>query len=118
MLTLALVISPISWTHYYLLLLIPLGLYMGGKLALPDDAATRVLFWSGYALTSLPVIMPAMQMDPEPPIGVWGELAARTIVSAWLFGALMMLACFARGMWLATISAADARGVGDQLRAA
>ena len=117
-LTLALVISPISWTHYYLLLLIPVGLYLGGRLGLPDDAATRLLFWSGYALTSLPVIMPAMQIDPEPPIGLWGELAARTIVSAWLFGALLMLAAFARGMWLATISAADARGVGDQLRAA
>ena len=117
-LTLALVISPVSWTHYYLLLLIPLALYMGGRLPLPDDAATRVLFWSGYALTSLPVIMPEMQMEPEPPIGVWGELAARTIVSAWLFGALMILACFARGMWLATKSAADARGVSDRLRAA
>jgi alpha-1,2-mannosyltransferase len=117
-LTLALIISPVSWTHYYLLLLIPLGLYLGGRLGLPDDAATRVLFWSGYALTSLPVIMPAMEMDPDPPIGFWGEFAARTIVSAWLFGALLMLASFARGMWLATISAADTRSVGDQLRAA
>ena len=117
-LALALVISPISWTHYYLLLLIPVGLQLGGRLGLPDDAATRVLFWSGYALTSLPVVMPAIPMDPDPPIGFWGEFAARTIVSAWLFGALLMLACFARGMWLATRSAADASALRDQLRAA
>jgi hypothetical protein len=117
-LALALVISPISWTHYYALLLIPLALYLGGRLGLPDDAPTRVLFWSGYLLTSLPVIMPAMQMDPEPPIGLWGELAARTIVSAWLFGALLMLSCFARGMWIATASTLDAHPVSDRLRAA
>jgi hypothetical protein len=117
-LTLALVISPISWTHYYLLLLIPLGLHLGGRLALPDDAATRLLFWSGYLLASLPVVMPAIPIDADPPVGFWGEFAARTIVSAWLFGALLMLACFARGMWLATASAAKARGVGDRLSAA
>jgi alpha-1,2-mannosyltransferase len=114
---LALVISPISWTHYYLLLLIPMALYLGGQLGLPDDRVTRALFWSGYVLTSLPVVMPAMQIDPDPPIGFWGELAARTIVSAWLFGALLMLACFARGMWLATANAVDQRLAGDRLRA-
>jgi hypothetical protein len=117
-LALALVISPISWTHYYALLLIPLGLYLGGRLGLPDDRTTRVLFWSGYGLTSIPVIMPAMQMDPEPVFGFWAELAARTVVSAWLFGALLLLACFARGMWLATRMPAEARALGEDLRAA
>lgn len=117
-LAIALVISPLSWTHYYLLLLIPAALQIGGRLGLPDDAVTRVLFWGGYALASLPVVMPAMELDPDPPVGFWGEVAARTIVSAWLFGALMILACFARGMWLATASAADERRVADQLSAA
>ncbi len=108
-LILSLVTSPISWTHYYLVLLLPLGLYLGGRLPLPDDAASRWLFWLGYGLTALPVIMPAMNPDADPPASWLGELAARTIVSAWLFGALVMLASFARGAWLVTqLTAPDA----------
>jgi hypothetical protein len=100
-LILALVTSPLSWTHYYLILLAPLALYLGGRLPLPDDAVTRWLFWPGYLLASLPVIMPHLEIDPNPPPGWLAEFAARTIVSAWLFGALLMLACFARGALLA-----------------
>jgi hypothetical protein len=114
---LALVISPISWTHYYALLLLPLSLYMGGRLGLPDDAATRSLFWTGYALTSIPVIMPAMELDPVEPYGFWAELAARTIVSVWLAGGLMLIAVFARGMWLATREASHV-SAGERLRTA
>jgi hypothetical protein len=103
---LALVISPISWTHYYLFLLAPVALHLGGRLPLPQDAVTHWFFWTGYALASLPVIMPAMELDPDPPPGWLAELAARSIVSAWLFGALLLLACFARGAWLAAGGAA------------
>ncbi len=99
---LSLVMSPVSWTHYYAFLLIPVALQLGGKLPLPDDAVSRWLFWGGYVLTAIPVIMPAMQLDPDPPPGWLAELAARTILSAWLYGALLMLACFARAAWLAT----------------
>jgi hypothetical protein len=102
-LILALVTSPLSWTHYYLILLVPLALYLGGRLPLPDDALTRWLFWPGYLMTSIPVIMPAMELDPDPPPGWLAELAARTIMSVWLFGGLLMLACFARGMVLAVM---------------
>lgn len=108
-LIIAFLISPASWTHYYLLFLLPLGLYLGGRLPLPDDAATRWLFWPGYALASLPVIMPAMDPDSDAPRSLLAEIAARTIVSAWFFGALLMLACLARGAWLATRPAKQAR---------
>lgn len=92
-LNLALVTSPISWTHYYLLLMMPWGLHLGGRLPLPDDRATRWLMRSSLALISLPVIMPALPQD-------WlGELIARTLVSAWFFGGLLMLASLARGLW-------------------
>jgi hypothetical protein len=97
----ALVISPITWTHYYLYMLLPLGLYLGGKLPLPGDAVTRGLFWTGYALTSLPVVMPAFNLNPDPPQVWYMELFAMTIVSAWVVGGLILLACFARGSWLA-----------------
>ena len=54
-LVLAVVTSPVSWSHYYLLLLLPWALYLGGRLGLPDDAATRWLMAGGMLLASLPV---------------------------------------------------------------
>jgi Glycosyltransferase family 87 len=92
---LAILTSPISWTHYYLWLLLPWGLYLGGQLPLPADRTTRWLMWSSLLLTSLPVIMP----DFSP--GWLGELLARTLISAWFFGGLLMLAALMRGMWWA-----------------
>jgi alpha-1,2-mannosyltransferase len=98
-LVLALVISPVSWTHYYLLLLLPWALYLGGRLPLPDDGATRALMWSGYLLAALPVV--TLPLDED-----WlGELAARTLVSAWLFGGLLMLTALVRGAWHAAYRA-------------
>jgi hypothetical protein len=92
---LAILTSPISWTHYYLWLLLPWGLYLGGRLPVSDDRTTRWLMWSSLLLTSLPVVM------PELPPGWIGELLARTLVSAWFFGGLLMLAALMRGMWQA-----------------
>jgi len=49
--------------------------------------------WSALTLTSLPVLMP--ELSPA-----WtAELAARTIVSMWLYGGLLMLMALARGAW-------------------
>jgi Glycosyltransferase family 87 len=94
-LALALVMSPLSWTHYYLLLLLPWGLYLGGRMSLPGDAGTRWLMWSGLLLSSLPVIFFPLQSG-------WGDfLLSRTVVSAWLFGALCILAAVVRGIYLA-----------------
>jgi hypothetical protein len=100
-LMLGLVISPLTWTHYYCFALIPLGLYLGGSLPMPADGITRALFWSGYGLTALPLIMPEIEIDPAIPHGWPAELAARTIISAWLFGGLLMIAAFARAGWIA-----------------
>jgi len=92
-LAIALVTSPLAWTHYYLLLLLPWSLYQGGLLSLPDDTRSRLLMWSALALISLPVLM------PDSPQGVAAELVARTVVSMWLFGGLLMLVALARGIW-------------------
>jgi hypothetical protein len=90
-LVLALVTTPVSWTHYYLLLLLVWGLYLGGQLKLPDDAITRRLVWASWILASLPVVTPPA--EPE-----WlAEILSRTVVSAWLFGGFLMLAALARG---------------------
>jgi hypothetical protein len=91
--TLAIITSPISWTHYYLLLLIPWGLYLGDRLPVPDDRTTRWLMWVSLLLTSLPVVMP--QHSP----GLLSEVLARTVVSAWFFGGLLMLAALLRALW-------------------
>lgn len=92
-LNLAIVISPISWTHYYLLLLLPWALYIGGALPLPDDSLTRRLMWSGIVLSSLPVVI--LPLEPD-----WlGGVLARTVVSAWLIGGLLTFAALARGLW-------------------
>src|SRR5262245_14122085 len=92
-LTIALISSPLAWTHYYLLLLLPWSLYQGGLLNLPDDMLSRSLMWSALALTSLPVLTP----DLSP--GMAAELVARTVVSMWLLGGLLMLIAMARGAW-------------------
>jgi hypothetical protein len=92
-LTIALVSSPLAWTHYYLLLLLPWSLYQGGLLSVPDDTHSRSLMWGALALISLPVLMPDLSQ------GVTAELMARTVVSMWLFGGLLMLIALARGAW-------------------
>jgi hypothetical protein len=97
-LNLALVMSPISWTHYYLLLLLPFGFYLGGMPGAAADAATRWLMRCGLVLVSLPVAMPQLGSG-------WGsELVARTAVSAWLFGGLLTLGALMRGGWYAAAS--------------
>jgi alpha-1,2-mannosyltransferase len=92
-LTIALVTSPLAWTHYYLLLLLPWSLYQGGLLSLLDGTRSRLLMWSALALISLPVLM------PDSPQGFAAELMARTVVSMWLFGGLLMLVALAGGVW-------------------
>jgi hypothetical protein len=106
-LTLALVSTPVSWTHYYLLLLLPWGLYLSGRLGVPGDAATRWLVWASWLLCSLPVVAP-----PDGPDWL-DEIVARTLVSAWLFGAFALLAALARGAFAAArmpLTAAAAKG--------
>jgi hypothetical protein len=89
-LNLALVLSPISWSHYYALLLMPWGLYLGGRLPLPFDALTRRLLWGGMALCSLPIVVLPLQAD------LIGEILARTLVSATFAGGVAMLAVLLR----------------------
>jgi hypothetical protein len=94
-LVLAVVTSPVSWSHYYLFLLLPWALYLGGRLALPDDGITHGFMIGGMVLASLPVV--ALPLDD----GFIGAIASRTIVSAWMFGGLLMLAALIRGALLA-----------------
>ncbi len=100
---LALVLSPISWSHYYLLMLMPWCLYFGGQISVPSDAAVRRLVWASIVLASLPVVVL--------PLGAtfWGEVAARTIVSAWFFGGIALLLALLRSLWSTAKLPASAR---------
>lgn len=96
MINLALITSPISWTHYYLWLLIPWALYLGGALPLRDDATTRLLMGAGIVTVSLPVIVWS-PMEPS----WYAAILSRTLVSVWLIGGCLSFAALARGFWLA-----------------
>jgi hypothetical protein len=92
-LMLAIVASPVSWSHYYLFALLPMGLYLGNRLTLPNDRVAHWLMWLGFALTALPIVL--LPFEPD-----WVlVLASRTIISAWLFGGLLILAALLRGLW-------------------
>jgi alpha-1,2-mannosyltransferase len=100
MINLALITSPISWTHYYLWLLIPWALYLGGDLPLRDDPTTRLLMAAGIILVSLPVIVWS-PMEPS----WYAAILSRTLVSVWLIGGCLSFAALARGLWQAQAAA-------------
>jgi hypothetical protein len=55
-LALALVASPVSWSHYYAFLLLPLWFALAGWIAPPRATAWRVCGLAGALLASLPVL--------------------------------------------------------------
>lgn len=77
--------STVSWTHYYLLLIVPWGLYLAGKLPLRDDSLTHRLVWGSIVLCSLPFSYPRFTS------GLAAEISSRTLQSMWLFGGLLLL---------------------------
>jgi hypothetical protein len=103
-LTLAVVVAPISWTHYYLLLLIPIAAIVGGaRLPLPGRSAAVVLGVSAL-LISVPVVILPM---PGP---VLSALYARVAISQYFYGGLVLLALLAalRAIGVARIEGAPA----------
>ncbi|WP_323992606.1 glycosyltransferase family 87 protein [Nguyenibacter sp. L1] len=91
------VTSPVSWTHYFLLLLLPWSLYLTGRLPLPGGPATKILFWTSVILCSLPVFYPGALMT-----GRLAPIWTRTIVSPWLCGGLLFLLTLCRSYLRAT----------------
>jgi len=93
MLSLALVIGPISWTHYYLLLLLPAALFLGGRLALPAGRRWSAAMWAGIALISPPVVVPNTAYP------VLGPVVARLLMSNYFFGGVLLLGVFLAARW-------------------
>jgi hypothetical protein len=86
--------STVSWTHYYLLLLLPWALYFTGKMQLPDDWWTRLLVWASILLCSLPVHY------NHYPSGLAASLMPRLWDSAWFLGAMLLFFALARAVLL------------------
>lgn len=86
-LCLALMISPISWTHYYLFLLIPFSLYLGGRLPVQESASWSLGMVACMLSTSLPVLF----LNPS-----FGSTGGKLFLSHYVFGALCLwgLLCF------------------------
>jgi len=94
-LCLALLVSPISWTHYYLLLLLPLGLCLVEAKRLPGGWIGAALLWLSVALISLPV-RPVTTRTP------WlRELTSQWLISHYVFGAALLLALLLSLRWSA-----------------
>lgn len=92
-LCLALVISPISWSHYYLFLLLPFALYLGNKLAVPQKPLWSSLVVASILLTSLPVIT----ANPANP--VLGFLYSKLLISHYFFGGILLLGVLLAARW-------------------
>jgi alpha-1,2-mannosyltransferase len=85
-LTLALVTSPLSWTHYYAALLLPAALLLAGWIPGLCDPKVRRLMYVGLFLAAMPVTMPDLN------VGWFGPVLVRTVISIWLLGGLLTLA--------------------------
>ncbi len=94
-LTASVVASPLSWSHYYVLLILPWALHICGALPSARDRACRWMMGSGMVLSSLPVLMLPKDLGPLAP------LLSRTVVSACFIGGVLTFAALVRGAWLA-----------------
>jgi len=88
-LTLAIVIAPISWTHYYLLLIIPMAAMIGGaRLPLPRREQAVAMAVSAVLISLPVVIVPVPGRIPS-------ALYARVAISHYFYGGLVLLAVLA-----------------------
>ncbi len=96
-LCLALLISPISWTHYYLFLLLPLSLYAGNRLPIPDQGR-----WvAAMAFCGLLISAPVIYAGEDATNGWAGTL----LLSHYVLGAFLLWGLLAYRRW--TIGAAQ-----------
>jgi hypothetical protein len=86
LLCLAVLVSPTSWTHYYLLLLLPIGLQAGGMLGIRAGRSWSAFFWLAVVLISPPVTAPTAGT------GALHSLLVSVLVSHYFFGGVLMLA--------------------------
>lgn len=92
-LCLTLLISPISWTHYYLLLLLPIALYLGGQLGISNRWQWNAAMLSIIVL----VIAPNIRNIPQNP--VIAALTRHVLVSHYFWGGILLLVVLLATLW-------------------
>lgn len=91
-LCLALIISPISWSHYYLLLLLPLSLYVGNRLPIASHWGWAVGMALCLMLISPPVIFTGQETAAAHPI-------TTLFLSHYVIGAILLWGLFGYARW-------------------
>ena len=90
----SMLISPISWSHYYSLLLIPLSLYFSDRLAIPHKK-----IWLGLILLSVYLIsLPVIRVGNERPI--IQLILSKFLISHYFLGGVLLLAILAIAVWM------------------
>jgi hypothetical protein len=88
-LCLALLISPISWTHYYLLLLLPIGLLLGHPQTIPPG---------GHSLLLLSALLISLPVTLYQPAGMpW--LLGQAGFSHYFIGGVLLLSVLLAAQW-------------------
>jgi hypothetical protein len=93
LLCLALLISPVSWTHYYVFLLLPLCFYLGNLRHVRSGQRWESLLLISAALLSPPVVV----IDHHN--SILGSSVAKVFVSHYLFGGLPLLGVLLVHRW-------------------
>lgn len=92
-LCLALLISPISWTHYYLYLLLPLSMWICNLLAVPQGRIWSRLLLPIAVLVSLPVIL-VKATNPS-----YQFLLSKLLISHYFLGGALLLGILLTARW-------------------
>jgi hypothetical protein len=93
-LTLLLLISPISWTHYYLLLLLPVVFLASRHMTLGAGRGWRL----ALAVAAVAVMLPVRVVPLSSPIA--RLLSERVFMSHYFLGGLLLLAMLLRWRWM------------------
>jgi hypothetical protein len=99
-----LALSPISWTHYYCFLLIPVASYLANRIEVPRTAVWLTLVATSGLLVSLPVML----WVPSHPL--YGAVIARILLSHYFFGCCLLLATFLAAALHRRLSVVSLRG--------
>jgi hypothetical protein len=93
-LCLTLVISSVSWTHYYLLLLIPICLFLGEQLVVSKGKVWQLLMMLSILMVSLPVLDVKTPREP-----ILKLLVSKLFVSHYFLGGILLFAILLYAQW-------------------
>lgn len=100
---LATMISSVSWSHYYLWLMLPAAWFLAARPAALAGNALRVIGWTAIVLALLPVL------NIDLPRSWFSSLHARLLVSHYFIAAAVLLALLLVALWRPLVHPPDHR---------